>query len=335
MGLSAPRKRARLSHDPNNTEWSRSTTKYGQKILESHGWQSGDLLGAKGAKHAAYHTAANASHIRIALKDDTLGLGARHEATQEEGRSTGLDTFQDILGRLNGKSTIELEKSKRSRSDAKRSAFVDQRWGRLRFVSGGLLVGDKTEKPLVEKDSVEQTEESLSDTSRTVATSILEECSEIASVTTKQKKHEKTKDSRKRVATAESRHKILACQGVYPQDSRPDLDLDPQKSEEAQRKADKTERKRKRRAKKDAKQVMRDLESSHPHTSRRPDTTKVQLSNAEEDLCMKAALKNQESKKPPQGFANNRHAVRSRHIQHKKMAFMNSKALNEILMIKA
>ena len=150
-------RRAKLSHDPNNTAWSRSTTKYGQKILESQGWTPGDCLGAKNAPHAAHHTAANASYIRIALKDDNLGIGAKPGRSQEDGQTTGLDMFQDILGRLNGKSESQLETEQMSRSQVKRSMFVEQRWGSLRFVDGGFLVGDKLQESPKEEDSLEAT----------------------------------------------------------------------------------------------------------------------------------------------------------------------------------
>ena len=64
----------------------------------------------------------------------------------EDSKATGLDVFQDILGRLNGKSSSQLDTTPDLRSNARRSAFIDRRWGTLRFVSGGLLAGDDTER---------------------------------------------------------------------------------------------------------------------------------------------------------------------------------------------
>jgi len=186
-------RRTKLSHDPNNIGWSRSTTKYGQKILESQGWQPGEFLGAKDANHVAHHTAANASHMRITLKDDNLGLGAKHGANQEEGRATGLDTFQDILGRLNGKSTTELGKMQKSRSDARRSAFVDQWWGRLRFVSGGLLVGDRIRKLSKKEGPFEYVQESCPDILETVAVSDRKKDKETPSGASKRKEYKNSK----------------------------------------------------------------------------------------------------------------------------------------------
>lgn len=136
-------RRTKISHDPNNTTWTRSASNFGHKILAAQGWNPGELLGAKGAPHAELHTCANASHIRVVLKDDNLGLGAKRGSGQIEGQCTGLDAFQGLLGRLNGKSEGELRKDQESRDDLKRAVYTERRWGSVRFVKGGLLVGDK------------------------------------------------------------------------------------------------------------------------------------------------------------------------------------------------
>lgn len=106
--------------------------------------------------HAALHTAANLSHIRVALKDDTLGLGAR--PIGEEIATTGLDGLQSLLGRLNGKTEDVLDKEKSLREEVRRGDLLQKRFGGglERFVSGGWLVGDViregNEEGVVEKD---------------------------------------------------------------------------------------------------------------------------------------------------------------------------------------
>lgn len=72
------------------------------------------------------------------LKDDNLGLGARRNQGDE---CTGLDAFQDLLGRLNGKTEQALEVERRHRSDIKLSLYVERKYGAVRFVKGGLLSG--------------------------------------------------------------------------------------------------------------------------------------------------------------------------------------------------
>ncbi|KAJ8194998.1 hypothetical protein LV164_003085 [Aspergillus fumigatus] len=142
MGLAAPRKKTKISHDPNNTSWSRSTDGFGHRILKAQGWTPGDFLGARNATHSDLFTTASASHIRVVLKDDTLGLGARPKRDLLDG-PTGLDAFKGLLGRLNGKSDTQLEAEQQKRDDAKLARYAATKWQTVRFISGGLLVQEK------------------------------------------------------------------------------------------------------------------------------------------------------------------------------------------------
>lgn len=215
---------------------------------------------------------------------------------------------------------------KKSRSDAKRSAFVDQKWGSFRFVSGGLLVGDEIRKLSMKKDHVEKVQESCPDTP--------------LSGVSKRKEHKKSKASRELQAngTASTGNALyealpqdaLAGQNACPQDSGTDIDTDPQKLEEARNKADKIERKMKRKLKRDAKQAMKHLKSKNRATIRTPNTTEVQQQSDEHVVSLEAVSNIQAPKKYSQAHGGGRNAVRSRYIQQKKMAFMDSKALNEV-----
>ncbi|KAL4933597.1 telomerase inhibitor/ribosome biogenesis protein PXR1 [Aspergillus undulatus] len=142
MGLAAPRKRTKISHDPNNTNWTRSTSGFGHKILSSQGWTPGSFLGARNAAHADMFTAASASHIRVTVKDDTLGLGARSKRDPLD-EPTGLDAFKGLLGRLNGRSDAELQADQRKRDDVKLARYAATKWQAVRFISGGLLAQEK------------------------------------------------------------------------------------------------------------------------------------------------------------------------------------------------
>ncbi|RYP05014.1 hypothetical protein DL764_004089 [Monosporascus ibericus] len=142
MGLSGPKNRRKLAQDPNNTKWSRNETTFGHRILRAQGWEPGNVLGAKDAGHAGLHSAASSAPIKVVLKDDTLGLGAKVRQKQST-ECTGLDGFKDLLGRLNGKSDDTIEKERKLRSDIKTSLYVERRYGPMRFVGGGLLVGDQ------------------------------------------------------------------------------------------------------------------------------------------------------------------------------------------------
>ncbi|OOF93660.1 hypothetical protein ASPCADRAFT_208964, partial [Aspergillus carbonarius ITEM 5010] len=144
MGLAAPRKKIKISHDPNNTNWSRSTSGFGHKILSSQGWTPGSFLGARNAAHAEMFTAASASHIKVVLKDDTLGLGARPKRDPLD-EPTGLDAFKGLLGRLNGKSDADLQIEQQKRDNAKLARYAASKWQTVTFISGGLLAQEKIE----------------------------------------------------------------------------------------------------------------------------------------------------------------------------------------------
>lgn len=138
------RRRRKIADDPNNTAWTRSDCSYGQKILSAQGWAPGRLLGATNAAHASHYSSASSSHVRVSIKDDTLGLGASRR--QVEAQSSGLGTFQDLLGRLNGKSEVQIEKEQEARRSLGHKIYSEQRFGSTRFVKGGYLVGDKIEE---------------------------------------------------------------------------------------------------------------------------------------------------------------------------------------------
>ncbi|KAL7628795.1 telomerase inhibitor [Parahypoxylon ruwenzoriense] len=142
MGLAGPRNRRKLDYDPNNTKWSRDETTFGQRILRAQGWEPGKFLGVQNSSHSHLHTAASSAPIKVLLKDDTLGLGAKPRQKQSA-ECTGLDGFKDLLGRLNGKSEEAIEKEQQVRLEIKTSLYVERRYGSMRFVSGGFLVGDQ------------------------------------------------------------------------------------------------------------------------------------------------------------------------------------------------
>ncbi|KAK8095755.1 G-patch domain-containing protein [Apiospora kogelbergensis] len=166
MGLAGVKTRRKLAFDPNNTKWSRDETTFGQKILRSHGWEPGQFLGAQDSSHSDLHSAASAAPIRVTLKDDTLGLGAKVRQKQAD-ECTGLDVFKDLLGRLNGKSDDTIKKEQTLRAEIKTSTYVERKFGLMRFVKGGLLVGDqmtdllKKEEPVKEDEVKEESKDQI------------------------------------------------------------------------------------------------------------------------------------------------------------------------------
>ncbi|KAI0890739.1 uncharacterized protein GGS22DRAFT_17892 [Annulohypoxylon maeteangense] len=193
MGLSGPRNRRKIQHDPNNTKWSRDETTFGQRILRAQGWEPGKFLGAQDASHSHLHSAASAAPINVLMKDDTLGLGAKPKHKQNT-ECTGLDVFKDLLGRLNGKSEEVIEKEREVRSGIKTNLYVEKKYGLMRFVSGGFLVGDQMNELTSTNIKTPTSEESGDDKS----TIKLENSTSL--LAKKEKKEKREKKSKKRKA---------------------------------------------------------------------------------------------------------------------------------------
>ncbi|CAB4256152.1 similar to Saccharomyces cerevisiae YGR280C PXR1 Essential protein involved in rRNA and snoRNA maturation [Maudiozyma barnettii] len=132
MGLAATRVKQRFGRDPRNTNWSNDTSRFGHQQLERFGWKPGMGLGM-----APMHS--HTSHIKVHVKDDNVGLGAKisRKGRKDEfdnGECAGLDVFQRILGRLNGKEQ-EIE----NELDLQRKEkILDGKWG-VHFVKADVL----------------------------------------------------------------------------------------------------------------------------------------------------------------------------------------------------
>ncbi|KIV78403.1 hypothetical protein PV11_10125 [Exophiala sideris] len=177
MGLSEPRKRVKLSHDPRNLSWSQSSSSFGQRMMTKQGWKEGQSLGNRDSTHLGSNDVDRlaAARIGILFKDNNLGLGAKTKSKDVEAQRHGLDAFQGLLGRLNGKSDAELQKAEKKVEDRKLEMYARGRWGGMVFVRGGILVGsleddDKREDKLVEPENApksEQMDESRTEEPRT------------------------------------------------------------------------------------------------------------------------------------------------------------------------
>ena len=303
----------------------------------------GELLGTSGASYSDRYSAASASHIRITLKDDNLGLGAKHEAAGSS-EATGLDVFQDLLGRLNGRSTTDLTKDRIRRSNLRSSAYINQRWGNIRFVSGGLLVGAESRDPAEgERDAPSDCEKTPSHCFENEVLPEANRPQEVRSAIWKREKHQRGKrsvDARTgkevskrvdwRVAEAQSpkKHSLEAAQESHtpPEDMSDHAQMD-----RARRHVAKAERKLERRIKRDARHSVK-VRGQSSITSlpdlnqlRGPDTGSITVaSNSLPETVISNRL--------PQGLGVGRLAVRHRYIQHKKMCTMDKKALNEVYM---
>ena len=246
------------------------------------------------------------------------------------GECTGLDVFQDLLGRLNGKSDVDLEKEQKSRNDLKRALYTERRFGALRFVSGGVLVGDRIEK-LVEDEKLRLAEKSSSP---------FDQASFAAS--NEKRKNEAKGHIKVALDTSKSTASLTALQTAAPEldasnammenlEATVDMELENSKqdknSDKAKSKAVKAQRKLERLQRKETRRAARaerhpvmippcttssSDQQSEPQDPPQPDET-----GSSSVVAVTAAM-------------SGRHAVRQRYIRQKKLAVMDLRALNEV-----
>ncbi|KAF6811107.1 g-patch domain-containing protein [Colletotrichum sojae] len=342
MGLAQAKTRRKINKDPNNTKWSKDTDSFGQKILRSQGWEPGQYLGAKDAAHAVHHTAANASFIRVALKDDMLGLGFKQA---RDDRVTGMDAFSDLLGRLNGKSTESIDKDRQARAQLKSTLYCDTKFGPMRFVRGGWLVGDQVrEEPDAEPKDEDKEDVKMEDIpsaadkkskKRKVEESSDEDSSSSEDEKTRKKRRKQEKKAAKKVkaesadsdeasATEKKDKKRKSKKEDVSEDTQDDSEKKSKKkrkeketdAEKAARKEEKRQRKEEKRAKKEEKRAKK--EASRESSSTPATGTSTPAASGTSTPILRG-----------------HHAVRSRWIAQKKLATMDDKALNQIFMIKS
>ncbi|KAF8464108.1 hypothetical protein BDZ91DRAFT_776852 [Kalaharituber pfeilii] len=143
MGLAGPKKNTKISADPRNTHWASDTSRFGHRLLSQYGWTPGSVLGDTTSAHHAHLTSASSSGIKVMIKDDNLGIGAKKGSQDHE--CTGLDVFQGLLGRLNGKSDEEVEREEEARRRGKKEIWVGERY-RMRFVLGRVYKSSDIDK---------------------------------------------------------------------------------------------------------------------------------------------------------------------------------------------
>ena len=383
MGLGAPKRyediyhrlaasplieyrREKLSADPNNTTWAKSTDGFGHRILSSQGWKPGDYLGAENATHSDHYTAANASHIRVLLRDDNLGLGAK-VGGQGNAETFGLSTLSGIFGRLNGKSDVEVQKQQSSLRDAELRTYQAQKFGFMNFVSGGLLVGDKIEampdKTLAAKTvdavapapaeevSVGKKRKANNDEPGLEKTlkrkkrksDLNSELDNVASAeedSAKRAGSKKSKKTRKEVVpttTSESDSTVATDkQAKREEKKRRKAERAAQRSQDGAAADDKAQLKQEKRARKEERRKRK--EEKRRAGAQTADATADEASVATATTTtigseVPSGVSTPASENP--GFGGGRLSVRHRYILQKRMASMDPRALNEILMIKA
>lgn len=335
--------------------------------MKSQGWTPGEYLGIKDAPHAEFHTEANASHIRVVLKDDNLGIGAKKGSGLEQGECVGLDVFQNLLGRLNGRDEDEMEREQKSREDLKRAIYSERKWGSIRFVSGGFLIGDKIqdlidgEADRLRQLAVDSSSSGSEDSSDSGSDSDSDTTPE--PVVMKEKKSKKSKKSSKEIEVevseasvdsengrSKKKRKLADVEedgGVSIVDktkkskkskkSESEEDASESKDGKSKSKKDKKEKKDKK-DKKDKKKRSKSKSSEDSLDSDSAVTSKSSKSKSKSKKSKSEKTASDSSDTSPVVveissrpiLLGGRHAVRSRNIAQKRLAAMNSASLNEV-----
>lgn len=336
--------------------------------MTSQGWTPGEYLGAKDAAHAEFHTAANASHIRVVIKDNNLGLGAKVGSGVGHGECTGLDVFQNLLGRLNGKEESEIEKEQKGRDDLKRAIYAERKWGSIRFVKGGVLVGDKIQdlidgekervKALELRGSAPEKDTSSSDDSdsssdedeETTPEPVaekkksskrkreeLEEEEEEKKSSKKSKKDKKDKKSKKRKSEEDEDDKEAAetkksKKSQKDRQSKSTSESETENLDDAVIKARKKEKKQKKRREKEAAAKDADTEetiSTSKSSKKKPKKDKNKSCSTSGSSTKESTPAVTESSGRSTPMSGIR-SIRARHIAQKRMASMDVASLNQV-----
>lgn len=316
--------------------------------MRSQGWTPGEYLGAKDAAHAEFHTAANASHIRVTIKDDNLGLGAKRGSGQGPGECTGLDVFQGLLSRLNGKDEAIIAQEQKSREDLKRAIYTERKWGMIRFVPGGVLVGDKIQDLIDgEAQRLRQLDSGKkgvgSETSSGSSSS--RESEDEAESTRKSKKEtkrkrkaveedaaENVKPSKKSRSREVKRDTVLSNEAANSKgDAGSKESKKAQKLTESSEPSDRAARKERRAKRREEKEIKRRGTSKGENAEDKKARKEKKSKRRKEEAAKAAAAEAPSVLVVPGPQLQGRHAVRARNIAQKRLAHMDLASLNQVI----
>jgi Pin2-interacting protein X1 len=276
----------------------------------SQGWKAGEGLGARNRR--GFNSYDNAK-LKVSFKDDNLGLGASLKSKDVEASRTGLDAFQGLLGRLNGKSEQEVEAVERKVEERKLAMFAQGKWGGMVFVSGGLLV---------QRDDFKVNEE----------------------ISEKQREFKAMRNDAEAIAKAKGRKKGGDDGSGVPAEEDDAAAKARRKQERAEKRQRKEERRRRREAdnpteletntsnETSAADIPKKKEKKAKSLPTPPDDTSVSNTDTKTEDIPESAPPPPASRPMPR---NGRQILRGKNIAAKKMAFADAKLLDEIFMRKS
>ena len=287
--------------------------------MAQQGWKEGQSLGNRSSAHVGINDVDRlaAARVGVLFKDDNLGLGAKRKSKDVEGQRIGLDAFQGLLGRLNGKSDKELKIEEKKVEDRKLAMYAKGRWGGMVFVKGGTLVGDRDFGTGEDKPK-------SNDPVASSATSEAEQSAEedgVANEAAEKRRRKEEKRQRKEARRLRREQKAL----------RKAMKKSKAKSDEQ----------------KSGNEDEGESESTHLATHKsplvQPPDEPISSSSSGNEESKSSKLKRKRSSvtipepsktKPATAIPqrSGRHLLRGRNIQAKKMAFSDMKGLEEIFM---
>ena len=307
--------------------------------MTEQGWTPGQFLGAQDAPHAEFHTEANASHIRVVLKDDNLGIGAKKGSGVNQGECVGLDVFQTLLGRLNSTDEEEYVKEQERREDLKRAIYTEQKWGTIRFVHGGFLIGDKIQDLIDgEKQRVKDLKDAGSDSDSTSSDSNSDSDSEEEVKPKKEKKTIEvetanlTFDSKSKKRKSEDDGEDKAAKKARKAAEKEERKTKKSAEKEDDSKLSKKERKQKRKEHRAAKEKKRAEKAAKKEAkaAAKKDGKKDKKRNRDDSTSAVSTPSVSGTSTPRPILQSGRLAVRARNIEAKRMAAMGSASINEV-----
>jgi Pin2-interacting protein X1 len=277
------------------------------------------------------------------LKDDMKGLGFNKAKDDEV---TGLDVFSDLLSRLNGKSEESIESDKQAKLAVKTNFYVEQKYGAMRFVRGGLLVGDKVMEETKKSKEDSEGDVKMEDTAtesdskkskkdkKRKAIEDDEEKEDDDDDSSKKSKKRRKDDDESRKSKKKSKKSKSAPVSEDEDDlsekkkrkskkSKSDSEDDKVKEAKKQAKKEKKEKKKEKKEKKKEKKRRKEAESSDSDSD-------SSASSASEKNTTGSASTPAASGSGVSTPLGSRNFVRSRFIAQKKQAVLDAKALNQV-----
>lgn len=268
-----------------------------------------------------------------------MGLGARRNQGDE---CTGLDALQELLGRLNGRSEEDLGAERKKREGVRVSRYLERKLGTVRFVYGGLLVGDKVQaladelkKEKEEKAAAGEGQEDRKSKKRKAE-------DEGESVSKKEKKSKKrrsededaeSKAKRKEKKDKKRKEKEASIQGgsesrtaEVPKPGEDDEDSSTQKKS----KKDKREKRKKDKNQEDAAAGDLSDSQSKKKKKRRADKDDEADSSKPTPSTTQTPTPAASGTSTPVSEVPHRHLARRRFIAQKRAAVMDPAALNQV-----